>query len=82
MKWWVRFEAVADRDMDVQKRIQKYVDLLALPLVVEENRKSLLDGLEPLTGATFDGDLWRFVDWATTTDKGRSMHLQLEQRGR
>ncbi len=81
---WVRLEAVADRDMDRKKRIQKYVDLLALPLVVGGNRKALLDGLEPepLTGAKFEGDLWRFVDWATTTDKGKSMHLQLEQHGR
>jgi hypothetical protein len=58
------------------------VDLLALPLVVDENRKALLDGLEPLTGAKFDGDLRRFVEWATTTDKGKAMHLQLEHRGR
>jgi hypothetical protein len=77
---WVRLEQVADRDLDAGKRIQKYVDLLAVPLVVGEARTPLLEGLETLTGAKFEGDLWKFVDWATTTDRGKAMHLQLDKR--
>jgi predicted sugar kinase/membrane protein implicated in regulation of membrane protease activity len=77
---WISLEVVADRDMDLHGRIQKYVDLLALPLIIEENRKTLVDGLEALSGAKFDGNMWRFVDWATMTDKGKSMKLELEWR--
>jgi hypothetical protein len=74
---WRDLEHVAYADLDLQKRIQAYVDLLRLPLVVEDPRKALLDGLEKLTGEEFEGDLWRFVDLATESDKGKALRLDL-----
>jgi len=74
---WVMLERVAYTDLSLQKRVQAYVDLLRLPLVVGGARKALLDGLEQLTGEKFEGDLWRFVDWATESDKGKALRLDL-----
>ena len=88
-KVWVIIERKADAQLDNRKRIQMYVDLLRSPVVVGkttnvpltpqsvDTRKSLLDGLEKITGRQFEGDLWRFVDWATTAQEGKSLHLDL-----
>ncbi len=57
---------------------QVYVDLLKNPLIVGETRATLLAVLEEATGQAFQGDQWRFVDWATQTEAGRAMQLDLE----
>ncbi len=57
---------------------QVYVDLLKSPLLVGDARAELLKGLEKAAGQTFSGDLWSFVDWATNTDAGRALKLDLE----
>jgi hypothetical protein len=57
---------------------QVYLDLLKSPFVVGEARANLLEGLEQATGQKFNGDLWSFVDWATRTDAGRALKLDLE----
>ncbi len=57
---------------------QVYVDLLKSPFIVGKARANLLKGLEQATGQTFSGDLWSFVDWATQTDAGRALRLDLE----
>jgi hypothetical protein len=77
-KAWAPLEAAADRDEPIPMRLQKYVDLLALPLAT--GTKDFIDGLEPLTGQKFDGDLWHFVDWAVNSERGKAMHLNLDQR--
>ena len=56
---WVTLERVAYAKLDLQKRIQAYIDFLRLPLVVGDARKALLDGLDQLAGEKFGGDLWR-----------------------
>ena len=53
-------------------------DLLKSPFIVGKARANLLKGLEQATGQTFSGDLWSFVDWATQTDAGRALRLDLE----
>jgi hypothetical protein len=77
VKAWVPLEQVAYANLDPRTRIQTYVDLLGLPLVVGDARKALLDGLDQLTGEAFEGDLWRFVDWATESDEGKALQLDL-----
>jgi hypothetical protein len=79
---WTRLEAVAHREMGVPKRMQEYVDLLGSPLVVGEAREALLGGMEGLAGPNvkFDGDLWVFVEWATSSHQGKAMHLTLDLR--
>jgi hypothetical protein len=57
---------------------QVYVDLLKSPFMVGEARAELLKGLEQATGQKFSGNLWSFVDWATETDAGRALGLDLE----
>jgi hypothetical protein len=74
---WVTLEPIAHGKLDDRKRVQAYVDLLRLPLVVGYARKALLDGLDQLTGEKFGGDLWRFVDWATESDEGKALRLDL-----
>jgi hypothetical protein len=77
---WVALERAANTHLDLQKRIQAYIDLLRLPLMVGDARKALLDGLEQLTGEKFEGDLWRFVDWATESNRGQALRLDLSGR--
>lgn len=74
---WVTLEPIAYRKLDDQKRVQAYVDLLRLPLVVGDARKALLDGLEQIAGEKFEGDLWRFMDWATESEEGKALRLDL-----
>jgi len=57
---------------------QVYVDLLKSPFIVGDARAELLKGLEQATGQTFSGDIWSFVAWATETDAGRALGLDLE----
>jgi hypothetical protein len=57
---------------------QAYVDLLKKPLIVGKARTALVDALEKASGQVFDGDQWRFVDWATQTEAGRAMKLDLK----
>ncbi|MGI8425970.1 MAG: hypothetical protein ACR2M4_05095 [Actinomycetota bacterium] len=40
-------------------------------------RKMLLDGLDQITGEKFEGNLWRFVDWAIESERGKSLRLDL-----
>jgi hypothetical protein len=63
----------------MQQRVQGYVDLLQLPLMVGDARKALLAGLEELTGQKFEGDVWRFMDWATGTEEGRKLRLKFRK---
>ncbi len=74
---WVTFERIAYGKLDDRKRVQAYIDLLRLPLVVGDARKALLDGLDQLAGEKFEGDLWRFVDWATESERGQALRLDL-----
>ena len=57
---------------------QVYVDLLKSPFVVGDARTELLKGLERATGQTFSEDLWKLVDWATKTEAGRALGLDLD----
>ena len=57
---------------------QVFVDLLKRPSVVGRARAAVLDGLEKTTGAKFGTNVWQFVDWATETDAGRGLKLDLE----
>lgn len=77
-KAWAPLEAAADRDEPIPLRLQKYVDLMALPVATWG--EGFIDGLEPLTGQKFEGDLWKFVDWAVNSKEGKAMHLNLDQR--
>jgi hypothetical protein len=47
------------------------------PLLVGDARKALLDGIDRISGEKFEGDLWRFVDWATVSDRGKALRLDL-----
>jgi hypothetical protein len=73
---WVPLEEAADRDESAPVRIQKYVDLLALPLVAFHEDQELIEGLGRLTGQTFG--LWGFVDWAQNSKEGKAMRLHLQ----
>jgi hypothetical protein len=58
---------------------QSLVDLLkSMPGAMPPIRAAALGALERKTGAKFDGDLWKFVDWATTDPEGRALELRLE----
>jgi hypothetical protein len=57
---------------------QVYADLLKQPMVVGDARSVLMDGLEQTTGTKFGNNIWQFVSWATETDAGRSLNLDLE----
>ena len=76
---WVSLEKVANAKHDIQQRVQVYVELLQLPLMVGAARKALLAGLEEMIGEKLDGDVWRFMDWATGTDEGRKLRLKFHK---
>ena len=78
---FARLEPTANSNMLLRDRIQQYIELLKLPLVVGEGRKALLSSLEKLTHEKFDGNIWRFVDWASQSPEGQSLHLDLRSRG-
>jgi len=63
--------------LDVKEWAQPYVELLRLPLAVGKVRKSLLSGLEKMTGKKFNGDIWQFVTWATESESGKALNLRL-----
>lgn len=77
---WSRLEPIAYRDVSRSKRLQVYVDLLNHPLVVGESRQALLEGVEQIVGESFDGDHWSFVDWATESEEGKKLNLDLNGR--
>ena len=79
IKSWVGLEHVAHGNRVHSERAQIYVDLLELPLVVGLAREKLLAGLERITGQTFEGNIWQFMDWATNTEDGRKMNLRFGQ---
>jgi hypothetical protein len=74
---WINLERVAKCNLSVSKCCEKYVKVLQLPLVTNEHKKAALDGLETLIGETLNGNLWRFVNWATTSEKAKSWGISL-----
>ena len=59
-------------------RLQLYInELKGYSGGIIECRIILLDIIELITGQKFDGDKWRFVEWATSKDATR-FHLDLD----
>lgn len=73
---WVPLEEIADRAESDPVRIQRYVDLLALPLVAFHEDQELIEGLGRLTGQSFG--LWGFVDWAQNSNEAKVMRVHLQ----
>jgi hypothetical protein len=62
---WLELEWVAKYGDPVRENFDRYVKVHQFPLMIGRQRRAVLDGLEKLTGEKFEGDLWRFVNWAT-----------------
>jgi hypothetical protein len=79
---WVSLSSSAHRGLDQRARVQAYVEILQLPLMVGKARSVILTGLENAlgNGQRFENDLWNFVDWATSTTEGRALGLNLTHR--
>lgn len=67
---WCILEHIADADLSVEERVQRYVELLSLPLTAGLQQRRLLQGLETVTGARFGGDLWNFLRWRESSGPG------------
>jgi chorismate mutase len=60
------------KDTGASSRLQSYVDLLkGYRGGVAWSRITLLKIMEVITGQKFEGDKWRFVEWATSQDASK-----------
>jgi hypothetical protein len=62
--------------------MQKAVDFLKIPTVVNESEEKLLALLEIKTGQNFEKNLDNFVQWVTKTPDGRTLKLDLNSAAR
>jgi hypothetical protein len=59
-------------------QLQSYVNVLKGYVGgIIECREAILDNIELMIGQKFDGDKWRFVEWATSKDAAK-FHLDLD----
>ena len=71
-------QSTIDTQPDSPVQLQPYVDLLkGYGGGFVQSRKAILNIIEVKTGQKFDGDKWRFVEWATSEDAAK-FHLDLD----
>lgn len=72
-------QSTIDTQPDSPVQLQPYVDLLKgyVGGGFVQSRKAILNIIEVKTGQKFDGDKWRFVEWATSKDAAK-FHLNLD----